>query len=390
MSRRSERVLLAKLGGAWATATPGLRVQAYHRGRKIIDVEVGKTDPFYDWASLTKVVFTTTALMRLHDEGVFRVNDRVSRWVPWFPESSRARLRDLLSHSAGLTWWHPFYKSMDKWLNKSISMSHSINKQLSMRKKSSTESGPRVLKTPEEAWDVFQSLLKRKVLADLKGSESGSFSNSSPSVYSDLDFLLLGVVLESMAGAGLYAVWSELRDRLGFADTDFHRGNRPRHARQLYAPTEACSWRGKILQGEVHDENAWALGGVAPHAGLFGPIDDLSRWGLLLRAAIRGADSRHFPGAETVRLFTKRSIPRARGDWALGFMLPTKGAASCGPLFSTRSVGHTGFTGTSIWYDPDRDLLVSLLSNRVHPTRENREFVALRPRIHTWIAEGLS
>jgi CubicO group peptidase (beta-lactamase class C family) len=184
-------------------------------------------------------------------------------------------------------------------------------------------------------------------------------------------------------------VWSEIRDRLGFDDVDFHRGNRPLFPRKLYAPTEKDEWRKKTLQGEAHDENTWSLGGVAPHAGLFGPIEELSRWGLLLRRAMRGEKSNAFPSPQTVAKFTKRAIPKARGDWALGFMMPTKGSASCGPLFSPKSVGHTGFTGTSLWYDPTQDLLVTILSNRVHPTRENREFLQLRPKIHTWIAEEL-
>src|SRR5690606_36055735 len=115
-------------------------------------------------------------------------------------------------------------------------------------------------------------------------------------------------------------------------------------------------------------------------------IDDLSRWGLLLRASIRG-ERKGFVSEKTARLFTKRAIPGSRGDWALGFMMPSKGTASCGPLFSADSVGHTGFTGTSLWYDPRKDLLVTILSNRVHLTVENTEIRNLRPLIHTWIVE---
>ncbi len=361
MSRLEHR-LLDKLGREWEGATPGLCIQAFFRGRKIVDVEIGQTYRFYDWASLTKIVFTTTALMHLHDIGAFRVNDPVSRWISWFPERHPARLRDLLTHSAGMTWWYPFFKNLAP--------------------------KTREVASANEAWQIFQLLLRRRVLLDIE--KNGIPKGKIKSVYSDLDFLLLGLALEEIAGADLETVWADLRELVGFEDANFHPLNRPLYSRQSYAPTEVDAWRGQTIQGEVHDENTWALRGVAPHAGLFGSISDLSRWGILLRGGMIGRDSAVFPSAETVKLFTRRAIPVACGDWALGFMMPTKGSASCGPLFSAHSVGHTGFVGTSLWFDPKRDLLVTILSNRVYPTRENRLFQALRPKIHTWIAEVLA
>lgn len=359
---RLERRFLDKLADNWIDATPGLKVQAFHRGRKIVDARVGRTYPFYDLASLTKIVFTTTALMAAFDEKRFKLTDPVSRWVSWFPEDHPAQIKNLLSHSAGLTWWYPFYKDVHP--------------------------KAKALRAPEDAWDVFQGVFKKRVLADLK--KSAPTWPVEKAVYSDLDYFMLGIVLESVTGTTLYTVWSHLRERLDLRDTDFHRGNEPHHARSKYAPTEKdTSFRKKTLQGEVHDENTWALKGVAPHAGLFGTIDDLSGYGLLLRGAIRGSGSRIFPSHETVARFTKRAIPVKRGDWALGFMTPTKGGSSCGTHFDSTSVGHTGFTGTSLWYDPKKDLLVTVLSNRVHPTRENTAFVKLRPKIHDWIAEEL-
>jgi serine-type D-Ala-D-Ala carboxypeptidase len=358
-----EARFLEKLGDSWEEATPGFCVQAYLRGKKIVDIEVGETYPMYDWASLTKIVFTTSAFMFFHDQQIFRLGDSVSRWVPWFPEDHRATIKHLLTHSAGLTWWHPFYKTLVK----------------------RTDEGS----TPEEAWNVFQELLRRKVLADLRKASLVGSREVTKSVYSDLDYFMLGSALETISGKPLYEVWTAVRERMSLKQTDFHRGNKPKAARKNFAPTEVDSWRGKTLQGEAHDENTWALKGVAPHAGLFGPIEDLSRFGLLLREAMKGKSIRGFAGPETVQRFTRRSIPRSKGDWALGFMMPTKGSASCGPLFSPRSAGHTGFTGTSLWYDPDRDLLVTILSNRVHPTRDNKRFVSLRPQIHTWIAEEI-
>lgn len=362
MSRIEQR-FLEKLGDSWESATPGFCVQAFSQGKKIVDIEVGQTYPIYDWASVTKIIFTTTALMSFLDEKRFRLADPVSQWVEWFPEDSGVRLKTLLSHSAGLTWWYPFYKTVAP----------------------KTEG-----LTPEEAWFVFEKVLKSRVLRDLKKRAGEKSREPIQAVYSDLDFFLLGAALQRISGESLYETWSDLRERMGLKGTDFLRGNQPKRALKSYAPTESCKWRGGVIQGQAHDENTWSLRGVAPHAGLFGPIDDLGQWGLLLRKAMRGEKTRAFPSPETVRLFTRRSIPRSQGDWGLGFMMPTKGAASCGPLFSLSSVGHTGFTGTSLWFDPKRDLLVTILSNRVHPTRDNREFVTtLRKNIHTWIAEEI-
>ena len=356
-----EKRLSALLGETWKEATPGLCVQAFSGGRKVIDLELGDTYEIYDWASLTKIVFTTTALMFLHDEGKFKTTDRVHDWVEWFPEEAPWRIRDLMTHSASLAWWFPFYREMSKRTNART--------------------------PPERAWEIFQSILKPKILADLKRQRRKIAKPKS--VYSDLDFFMLGIALEQISEASLYETWQDVKDRLGLRLTDFNYGNQPKFAKSKYAPTEKGGFRKRTMQGEVHDENTWTLRGVAPHAGLFGPLEELSQWGLLLRAGMRGKRSKNFPSPETVKLFTKRSIPRARGDWALGMMMPTKGTTSCGPKFSLKSVGHTGFTGTSLWYDPVKDLLVTILSNRVHPTRENRKFLELRPQIHSFIVDSL-
>ena len=140
------------------------------------------------------------------------------------------------------------------------------------------------------------------------------------------------------------------------------------------------------MRGEVHDENTWALGGVAPQAGLFGTIGDLSNWGLELRKAVMGKRN-GLCSEKTAKLFTKRRTPVTQGDWGLGFMKPGKNSSA--GKFSKSSFGHLGFTGTSIWIDPKRDLVVSILSNRVHPTRDNIEIRKLRPLIHN-IVVGLS
>ena len=344
-----EARLRAAIGTSWAGTTPGLRLRVHSGGRLRADVALGQTYPIYDWASLTKVVFSTTAAMMAVESGRLRLSEPVSGRLPFFDGTgaAKATVASLLSHTAGLTWWEPFYQSLDPALSRS------------------------------GRWSQMRSLLGAAV------------ARSAPpipmkAVYSDLDFLSLGFVLEDALGASLLDIWRSVQDRLGLAEVDFHVDNRPTHRRADCAPTEDGT-----PQGVVHDENARALGGVAPHAGLFGGMDDLSRYGLALRAALLGKKVTGFPRSETVVRFARRAVPRSVGDWALGFMMPSKVGSSAGSKFSPRSVGHTGFTGTSLWLDPRRDLLVTILSNRIHPTRANNSFVQLRGRLHTWCVEAL-
>jgi CubicO group peptidase (beta-lactamase class C family) len=352
---RLEAALTEKISEYIPLATPGICIQAYLGGRKKLDLRIGRTYDYYDWASLTKIVFSTTQVMLQVDSGKLKLQMPISNRIPWFASSAPLkyqRIRDLLTHSAGLTWWKPFYQDLD--LNASRA----------------------------ERWQELLRLIEKT-----QASESGSAEFKRQSVYSDLDILILGEIFRD--GQDFYNIWKAQVQGMGLEKTHFHKDNKPVFKRSLYAPTEQCGFRGRVIQGEVHDENTWGLGGVAPHAGLFGPLDDLSQWGLMLRKSMRGTRVRGFAKPETVRKFAKRAVPRAVGDWGLGFMMPTRGSASCGKYFSSQSVGHTGFTGTSLWYDPKHDLLVTILSNRVHPTRENTEFVRLRPMLHEWIFKAL-
>lgn len=368
----------ASIGDSWKSATPGICVQAYHQGKKVLDVGFGETYKYYDFASLTKILFTVSAFMFEYDKRSYRLTDPISKFVSWYPEESPWRIKDLLSHSAGLTWWYPFYQKLHRQKKSKIdsNQSRKVSREIS----------------PEDFWREFEGILRRKILLDYRKSPSiYNLKNPPSAVYSDLDFFLLGCVLESVTGSTLYEIWSQIRTQMGLKNTDFHRGNLALHNLKQYAPTENDrKWRHKILRGEVHDQNAWALGGVAPQAGLFGTISDLSLWGLHLRKAINGESSAKFASAQTVKKFTTRAISRKQGDWALGFMMPSRQSSSAGSIFSPRSVGHTGFTGTSLWFDPVRDLLVTILSNRIHPTVDNIEIRSLRPKIHDWIAEELS
>jgi CubicO group peptidase (beta-lactamase class C family) len=338
---RFQRYLEAQ--GGLKSFTEGLQILALHKGRSVYRQDFGKTYLYYDLASLTKILFTTSIIMKLVEQKRFSLRAPITRLWPEF--QGKAQVFHLLTHQAGLDWWRPFYKQLDP-----------------------TTSVP-------ERWLELEKLLISKKTKVLKKS-----------VYSDLDLLTLGVLLMKTQKASLLELFEETQSVFRLRDVFFNVGNRPRYARSLYAPTENCSWRGKVLRGEVHDENAWSLGGVAPHAGLFGTLDGVASYLQLLRKCYRG-ESRVLRSA-TVKQFTRRKMNAKDGDFGYGFMLPTHGRASCGSRFSSRSFGHTGFTGTSLWYDPQNDFGVVILSNRVHPTRENRRFLDLRPLIHDWLFES--
>lgn len=320
-------------------ATSGALV-VLNQGKSIINLHAGETFRFFDLASLTKVLFTTTALMLAVDRKLCSPETKVKSLLKWwkYPETS---LADLLNHSSGLIWWEPFYEKIQ-----------------------SLPIGER-----------------REALRHHLENEKLKFEEKS--VYSDVGFLLLSFVIEAIYKKDLFSVWQDLKLHMD-PHSQLHFNPIPMASSVKvsdYAPTEVCSWRKKRLQAEVHDDNCWALGGVSTHAGLFGSADDVASWLLKIRSSLKGE-----PGAplsqETVRMFTKRSLPAEKGDWALGFMMPTSGGSSSGKYFSSTSVGHTGFTGTSFWWDIEKDLIVILLSNRVFFGRESKEFAKLRPQIH--------
>ena len=352
MSSAAERQLQKRLRVAIAEVTPGVQVQVFVSGKKKIDIAVGETYRYYDWASLTKVVNTVSLLMKAESAAELDSGDMLARFLPWAPLN--VALRDLLTHSAGFPWWVPLFQSM-----------------------------------PLEETFENKRLFLARTLRDLKrdGLDLGGLLKQKKSMYSDIDFWFLGLALES-GGLSIDRQFGEFAEQMGMSETRFHRENRPVHPRKFYAPTEACEWRKKTIQGEVHDENAWSLGGVAPHAGLFGPIDDLSRWALEIRKALHG-ESRVWT-EKVIRKYTQRAIPAAQGDWTLGFMMPTPGSSSSGKYFSATAFGHTGFTGTSVWFDMKKDWIVCVLSNRVNPTRKNEKFKLLRPQIHDWAIEALN
>ena len=175
--------------------------------------------------------------------------------------------------------------------------------------------------------------------------------------------------------------------------------NPPRELRERCAPTELDLWRGRLLQGEVHDENTWALGGAAGHAGLFGTAAGVGAFARTVLQGLRqpatvpdGGNAKPEAGrrileAGSWRRFARKStVPGSSRALGWDTMLPT---SSCGTRMSPRAIGHTGFTGTSLWIDPDQDLYVALLTNRVHPARDNNQIQSVRRAVHDAVVEDL-
>ncbi|HEY8165737.1 MAG TPA: serine hydrolase [Gemmatimonadaceae bacterium] len=279
------------------------------------DVDADRT--IYDIASLSKVVGTTTAIMLLYDEKKVDLDAPVLRYLPAFSGGMKDRVtvRDLLTHRSGLP------AGRDLW---------------------------RKAHSPQEARDmVLETPLE--------------YTPGTAFIYSDLGADVLGMIVESVSGERLdQFLTRRVFGPLGMHDTYYRP---PDSVRYRVAPTEVTPPRGYPLQGEVHDENAYALGGVAGHAGLFSTAADLS---IFAQMMLNGGtyDGVNIVSDSTVALFTRRTA----GHRALGWDT-ADGDAGSGQYLTERAYGHTGFTGTSMWIDPDREMFVVLLTNRVHAAR---------------------
>ena len=215
----------------------------------------------------------------------------------------------------------------------------------------------------------------------------------SKAIYSDLGFMLLGKIIEKKSGYPLEQFVKEkvfqpinLEKNLFFNPLF---GSNYMHSTKEFAATESCSWRKKILQGEVHDDNCYAMGGVTGHSGLFGDIEGVTACAGLILDMWKGVASH--PNIENVDLgnflIRQKNIPGS--SRTLGFDTPTKNGSSSGKYFSKKSVGHLGFSGTSFWIDPEKDVVVVLLSNRVHPSRENTKIKQFRPYFHDMVIKTI-
>ena len=336
-------------------AFPGAVIAVGRHGRLALLAPVGHygvDDPrpveagtLYDLASLTKVVGLTTACMLLADAGKLDLDAAVTRYVPEFrgPMKERVTVRHLLTHSAGLVADLPLYDS-----------------------------------TATRA-----AALAAVDTTTLIASPGATYR------YSDLSAIVLMQAVERITGEPFDRFLTERVFRpLGMPATRFLP---PASWRDRIAPSEHDTvFRHRWLRGEVHDESAARLGGVSGNAGLFSNALDLSRFaGMLLNG---GAwDTLQLIRAETVAEFSKRQGLPAGSTRALGWDTPAdSGYSSAGAKLSRRSFGHTGFTGTSMWMDPERDCFIVLLTNRVNPTRANTIILRVRSRVADLVTDALT
>ena len=339
-------------------AFPGAVAVVGRRGKLVLEKAFGhvsyekdapavRSNTLYDLASMTKVVATTTLAMILSERGELVLERPVRDYIPEFAggDKDRVLFADLLAHSGGLLWWKTFFKDYGDL-------------------------------APQEAAEKTMAEIVRMPL---------DYERRSKTVYSDLGILLLGEILARVSGRRLEDLTrEEVLEPLGMTETMF---NPPPSLRSRIAPTEVDPWRARLIHGEVHDENAFALGGVAPHAGLFSTGGDLARFAqMMLNGGIYG--DRRILKHSTIERFTRRAERVPESSRALGWDTPS-GQSSSGRYFSTTSFGHTGFTGTSIWIDPEREIFAILLTNRVHPTRDNQQIRELRPAFYDAVMEAI-
>jgi CubicO group peptidase (beta-lactamase class C family) len=334
------------------SAFPGAVVAVGYRGKLALLAAVGHysvddarpvdSTTIYDLASLTKVVGLTTVCMQLVHAGRLDLDAPVQRYVPAFRGANKelVTIRHLLTHSSGLPDWRPLYTE------------------------STTRSNALLLAdtTP---------------LARAPGTKM---------VYSDLGAIVLTQVVEAITGQRLdVALEQRVFGPLGMRETRYLP---PSTLKPRIAPTER-SQDGTIIHGTVHDENAWRLGGVSGHAGLFSTAPDLARFVFWLLDVWHGRPTTPALPADLVKAWTRRQDLPPGSERALGWDTPSGERSSAGTKMSALAFGHTGFTGTSIWVDPEKDLFIILLTNRVNPTRENNRIGRVRSRVADLAVDAL-
>jgi CubicO group peptidase (beta-lactamase class C family) len=337
-------------GGVLDRAYPAASIEVGRRdtvlwreafGTLTYDADAAATDvaTIFDLASLTKVIATATLVMQAVDRGRLDLDEPIAARFKLWRGSDRemVSVRDLLAHCSGLTAYLPFFND------------HTGRAE-------------------------FEPAICQLAL---------EYPPRSQSIYSDLGFMLLGFLLEDLGGAPLADQFEAIHGLIGSEPLAFRP---PKTWRPRVAPTEVDRWRGRLLVAEVHDENTRALSGAAGQAGLFGTVGAVGSFARLVLETFSGDSA--LARRKTLMEFARKRDEIPGSSRALGWdtMLPT---SSCGRRLSATAIGHTGFTGTSLWVDPDQDLYVALLTNRVHPTRENDKLKRLRPLIHDAIVDAL-
>ena len=305
-------------------------------------------DTVFDLASLTKPLATTLAVMKLVEEQHLDLDGSISNYIHEFKNTDKKDicLRHLLCHTSGLVDYIPFYKE--------ISGDTIAERKTRLRKL--------LLNAP------LKHPVGRTVL------------------YSDLGFMILNWIIEQETQQAMDRFLAEELygpmgiDRDGLFFNAIENSIKP----GKYAATEFCPWRKRCIKGNVHDENAYCVGGIEGHAGLFGTLYATHDLLLKLVAMYHGKVQRPRLLPRTMQQFLTEQDHLHR---TLGFDMPSEKDSSAGKYFSRKGVGHLGFTGTSFWMDLERSIIVVLLTNRIHPTRENTKIKSFRPKLHDRVME---
>lgn len=305
-------------------------------------VRLMELNTIFDVGSITKPVATATSTMILLERGKLRLDDPIDLFIPNFTggEKSKVTVHNLLTHTSGLPAWKPLYKEC---------------------------------KTRN---DFLRELCQMEL----------EYHPEDKVVYSCLGFILLTFILEKITGENLASFSNrEIFKPLHMEETFF---NPPRSLRERIVATEKCNWRNRVLIGEVHDENAYGMGGISGNAGLFSTIHDSAIYAqMMLNKGVY--DSVRVLSSSSIRLMTKNHTLKLNESRGLGWLLNSEKSSSVGDRLSSFSFGHTGFPGTSLWIDPEKELIVILFTNRIHPTRENEAIQRVRPLFHNLIAAAI-
>jgi len=308
--------------------------------------KVMELNSIFDLASLTKPLLTTLCIMDLVENDTLHLNatlgdvfskSAIVRAVP--KDKALVTLRQLLTHTGGFMAYYPFFKEYSITCSKEI---------------------------------IWQRIFQIPLI----------YEPGKDTVYSDLGFMILECVINSVTGVSLkeYAL-NRVLSRLEL-EGSFVSGLTPElKLLPKIVPTEYCEWRQRLIRGVVHDENAYLMGGYSGHAGLFSTVDDVYKIVLHIFKRVMSSSK--------LWAFWEPQKDLGTGERALGWDMPSKTNSSTGKYFSQETVGHLGFTGCSVWLDLKRELLVVLLTNRIHPSRQNERLKEFRPLIHDAVMKDL-
>ncbi len=306
----------------------------------------------FDLASLTKPLATALAVLWFVSQEKIQLDASLPELLPsaHIPEDKQEiTLRQLLCHCSGLPAWKPYYLAL------------------------------RTLPQEGRKTQIRQKILK----------ESLVYPPATETIYSDLGFLLIEWIIEEISGQDLYHFTRQnLFGHMGCATPGFLPLDQETNPDPTeFAYTEYCNWRGRVLAGQVHDENAYVLGGVAGHAGLFGTASEVKCILDTILDTLSSTSTSAPWSREDLAEFLRPARLDPSSSWALGFDTPATLNSSAGKYFSPDSVGHLGFTGTSFWLDLEKEIAVILLTNRVHPSRDNEKIKEFRPLLHDAVME---